>query len=249
MAPRPLTIRSTRSPLCSPSAPRSDRAAPVASSLAGAWGRRPTPRSPWMPTPSSISPVAEVEGRPTLAGMRRGVQRDRHRARAGGDAPSELRDLAAAWRRAPAAAPQIFSTAITAAVPRRPGPSSLSVATSSSTSTDSTSAAGHLGRHAEVHDVAGVILDDVDDPVPRSIAAVAASTWSAVGLAKMPPGTAASSIPRPTKPVCSGSCPSRRRRARRPDRAVVVGAHDEARLAVPAHERGGALARSPRAPR
>jgi hypothetical protein len=39
-----------------------------------------------------------------------------------------------------AAAPQIFSTAMTAAVPRRPGPSSLSVATSSSTSTVSTSA-------------------------------------------------------------------------------------------------------------
>jgi hypothetical protein len=39
------------------------------------------------------------------------------------------------------------------------------------------------------------------------MAAVAASTWSAVGLAKMPPGTAASSMPCPTNPSVERLCP------------------------------------------
>src|SRR5919204_6700271 len=44
-------------------------------------------------------------------------------------------------------------------------------------------------------------------PAPPSTACVAASTWSGTGEVKTSPGHAASSIPRPTKPPCSGSCP------------------------------------------
>ena len=45
-------------------------------------------------------------------------------------------------------------------------------------------------------------------------------------------------MPRPTKPVCSGSCPEPPPESTPTwSGAVVVGAHDEARLAVPAHER------------
>ena len=65
-----------------------------------------------------------------------------------------------------------------------------------------------IAREAEVDDVAGVVLDDVHD----AAAAARPRRWRRAictidGLAKIPPGTAASSIPRPTKPVCSGSWP------------------------------------------
>ena len=36
---------------------------------------------------------------------------------------------------------------------------------------------------------------------------VAACIWSGVGLVKIAPGQAASSIPFPTNPPCMGSCP------------------------------------------
>src|SRR6059058_432643 len=44
-------------------------------------------------------------------------------------------------------------------------------------------------------------------PAPPSTALVAASIWSGTGEVKTAPGQAASSMPRPTKPPCSGSCP------------------------------------------
>src|SRR4051812_29814328 len=44
-------------------------------------------------------------------------------------------------------------------------------------------------------------------PAPPSTAFVASSIWSGVGEVKTSPGQAASSIPRPTKPPCIGSCP------------------------------------------
>src|SRR5215213_7500312 len=44
-------------------------------------------------------------------------------------------------------------------------------------------------------------------PAPPSTAFVASCIWSGVGDVKTSPGQAASSIPRPTKPPCIGSCP------------------------------------------
>src|ERR671936_2501230 len=44
-------------------------------------------------------------------------------------------------------------------------------------------------------------------PAPPSTAFVAASIWSGTGDVNTSPGQAASSIPWPTKPPCSGSCP------------------------------------------
>src|SRR4051794_27600730 len=44
-------------------------------------------------------------------------------------------------------------------------------------------------------------------PAPPSTALVASSIWSGVGEVKTSPGHAASSMPRPTKPPCIGSCP------------------------------------------
>src|SRR5437588_9764533 len=44
-------------------------------------------------------------------------------------------------------------------------------------------------------------------PAPPSTALVASDIWSGVGEVKISPGHAASSIPRPTKPPCIGSCP------------------------------------------
>src|SRR5258706_10917280 len=44
-------------------------------------------------------------------------------------------------------------------------------------------------------------------PRPEWTAAAAASIWSGVGEVKPWPGQAASSMPRPMKPACSGSCP------------------------------------------
>src|SRR3954447_1271079 len=44
-------------------------------------------------------------------------------------------------------------------------------------------------------------------PAPPSTAFVAASIWSGTGEVNTSPGHAASSMPSPTKPPCSGSCP------------------------------------------
>src|SRR6266702_461841 len=44
-------------------------------------------------------------------------------------------------------------------------------------------------------------------PAPVSTASAASIIWSGVGEVKTWPGHAASSMPRPTKPACSGSCP------------------------------------------
>src|SRR5687767_254723 len=44
-------------------------------------------------------------------------------------------------------------------------------------------------------------------PAPPSTALVAAGIWSGTGDVKTAPGQAASSMPRPTKPPCIGSCP------------------------------------------
>src|SRR5882672_7041044 len=44
-------------------------------------------------------------------------------------------------------------------------------------------------------------------PAPVSTASAASIIWSGVGEVKTWPGQAASSIPRPTKPACNGSCP------------------------------------------
>src|ERR1700676_2989503 len=45
-------------------------------------------------------------------------------------------------------------------------------------------------------------------PGPVSTAMAAAIIWSGVGEVKIWPGQAASSMPWPTKPLCSGSCPA-----------------------------------------
>src|SRR6478609_2928259 len=44
-------------------------------------------------------------------------------------------------------------------------------------------------------------------PAPPLTAWVAANTWSGVGEVNTAPGAAASSMPAPTNPPCSGSCP------------------------------------------
>src|SRR5712672_3446662 len=44
-------------------------------------------------------------------------------------------------------------------------------------------------------------------PAPVSTASAASIIWSGVGEVKTWPGQAASSMPRPTKPACNGSCP------------------------------------------
>src|SRR5919198_153979 len=44
-------------------------------------------------------------------------------------------------------------------------------------------------------------------PAPPLTALVASAIWSGVGEVNTSPGQAASSIPRPTKPPCMGSCP------------------------------------------
>src|SRR6478609_5341639 len=44
-------------------------------------------------------------------------------------------------------------------------------------------------------------------PAPELTASVAGRIWSGVGEVNTAPGTAASSMPRPTYPPCSGSCP------------------------------------------
>src|SRR4051794_39257298 len=44
-------------------------------------------------------------------------------------------------------------------------------------------------------------------PAPPSTALVAASIWSGTGEVKTSPGQAASNMPGPTNPPCSGSCP------------------------------------------
>ncbi|CAM5692545.1 hypothetical protein STENM223S_01823 [Streptomyces tendae] len=44
-------------------------------------------------------------------------------------------------------------------------------------------------------------------PAPLSTAAAARTIWSGTGEVKTSPGQAADSIPGPTNPPCSGSCP------------------------------------------
>ena len=66
---------------------------------------------------------------------------------------------------------------------------------------------GELGRHLEVHDVARVVLHEVQHSGAGIDRFVASRIWSGVGEVKISPQTAASSIPKPTKPACSGSCP------------------------------------------
>lgn len=44
-------------------------------------------------------------------------------------------------------------------------------------------------------------------PAPLSTAAAARTIWSGTGLVNTSPGQAADSIPGPTNPPCSGSCP------------------------------------------
>ncbi len=69
------------------------------------------------------------------------------------------------------------------------------------------SACGQLGRHLEVHDVAGVVLDDEEDAGAAVDRLGGFYIWSGVGEVKTSPGQAASSMPMPTKPPCIGSCP------------------------------------------
>src|SRR4051795_2591090 len=96
-------------------------------------------------------------------------------------------------------------------------------------------------------------------PAPPSTALVAASIWSGTGEVKTSPGHAASSIPRPTKPPCSGSwadppplirapltCPGASGRGLVPGPAAAgqgdlalprrVGAHEDLRLGVVAQQ-------------
>ena len=67
-----------------------------------------------------------------------------------------------------AAAPAIFSASTVAPTPRRPAVYSESCTATSSSIEDRLDGdplvGGVLGRQAEVHDVAGVVLDDVHDP-------------------------------------------------------------------------------------
>ena len=97
-----------------------------------------------------------------------------------------------------------------APVPRRPAVQVVScTATSSSTTTVTTStpvSAGQFGGHLEVQHVAGVVLHDVHhagagvDGLGRRRA-----SGPGTGEVNTSPQQAASSMPRPTKPPCSGS--------------------------------------------
>ena len=65
----------------------------------------------------------------------------------------------------------------------------------------------HVGREIEVHNVAGVVLNDMQNSAAPLTALLASYIWSGVGLVKTAPGQAASSMPLPTKPPCIGSWP------------------------------------------
>ena len=62
-----------------------------------------------------------------------------------------------------------------------------------------------LGRHAEVEDVAGVVLDDVDDTGAAVDGLRRGEHLVGNGEVNTAPGQAASSMPFPTKPPCNGS--------------------------------------------
>ena len=128
-------------------------------------GSRWRPGSPWMPMPISISvsPSSKV-GLPAA-----GTVHDVSAMPMLRPHPFTLRPIAATVARsAPssAAAPQIFSTRTVTPTPRRPAVYRLScdgdvvVGDDGSTFTPAV-LGGHLGGHLEVHDVACVVLDDV----------------------------------------------------------------------------------------
>src|SRR3954468_18482680 len=68
-------------------------------------------------------------------------------------------------------------------------------------------------------------------PAPPSTALVAASIWSGTGEVKTSPGQAASSMPSPTKPPCSGSWPEAPPGTRAPLPGGGAPAGDERHLA------------------
>ncbi|SKJ46417.1 Uncharacterised protein [Mycobacteroides abscessus subsp. bolletii] len=138
VAPSPLTTTITSSPdrTCAAGRMRASSAATI--SAAGATGARSTPRSPWIPTPISISPVGRLNDGTGAPGT---VHGDSATAMLRADAATRRPSAAtaASWSPRSAAAPHSFSTTTVAAVPRRPGlaASVTSVATSSSTNTTS----------------------------------------------------------------------------------------------------------------
>ena len=162
----PLTNASTRSP---EENGRSSRIGVISRSAicdAGPIFSRKRPGSPWMPIPISTSSSASSKLGLPEAGVMHGVSAmPIERPFALTLRPSS----ATSWSERPssAAPPQIFSTSTVTPTPRRPAVySESSTATSSLVSTVSTCdvlALPHVGGHVEVHDVAGVVLDDVND--------------------------------------------------------------------------------------
>ena len=135
VAPSPLTSSATRSPAAKrPSATISSRSASTTASD-GASATRRTPRSPWMPRPSSISPSSSVNPGAPAAGTMQGESATPIVATASAAHCAASRTCA---RLSPAAeaAPATLWTSTVPARPRRPVAAVLSrSATSSATTT------------------------------------------------------------------------------------------------------------------
>ena len=181
--------------------------------LAGRGERHPAPAGLAVDADADLHLVlGQVEGR--LAGGRHGAGREghAHAAAVGVDLARATSATSARLRPCSAAAPAIFSSSTVTPTPRRPAVYRLScTATSSSVTTDDHLDAGlgggHLGGHLEVHHVAGVVLHDVQD------AGAAVDGFGRLEhlvrhrRGEHLPAQAASSIPIPTNPPCSGSWP------------------------------------------
>ena len=136
-----------------------------AMSSTGASFSRRRPGSPWMPMPTSTSSSGRSNVGVPAAGTThevsaRPIERPWSLTLVAVAATSASDPPASAW------APAIFSSRTVTPTPRRPAVYSESwTATSSLVTTVATSMspADELGRHLEVQDVAGVVLDDVQD--------------------------------------------------------------------------------------
>ena len=176
---------------------------------AGASGTRSRPGSPWMPTPSSISssPSSNV-GRPAEGTVQDVSARPMLRPLAFTRFATRPPDPGATLLRCRAA---IFSSSTVTPTPRRPAVQVLSwTATLSSVTTDATALrrrprARPPSRSSSRRRCSSSPRGEL---APPATALVAASIWSGTGeAANISPAQAASSMPKPTKPPCRGSCP------------------------------------------
>ena len=164
MPPRLLTKASTREPDSSPRSSRIGVAICAATSAALPSCARRRPGSPWMPTPSSISPgLIWKIGEPADGGVHELSATPKERARS----LTRWATAATSCSDAPcsALAPAIFSSSTVAPVPRRPGRVQAVLHRHVVVDQDGLHADAvvvqHVGRHLEVQHVAGVVLDDV----------------------------------------------------------------------------------------